>query len=424
MAEKIDIPDDVDSIALKFLDLNGMAREIRIPPDMIEVALEDGISYDSSNVGFTDVSQSDMVAIPDPDTYKIMNYENEKLAVFLCKMYWPDGSDFEGDPRYLLDTTIKGLREEGISVRVKPEYEFHLLKEGSYEPIDAGRYIDGRTGYTGIIGKLAKVMKEYGIRVEKIHHEVGKGQYEIEPLPYDDPVKAADEFVFIKEIVKKEARENGAHATFMPKPVVGDAGNGLHIHISLLKDGEYMFSPSELNEKAKGFVGGLLHHAKALSGVCCPTINSYKRLVPGFEAPVYISWGGENRSVLVRIPAYGNEEEKRGRVEYRASDASANIYLLLNSLITAGIDGMKRGLDPGDEVRENLYDLKEREIHDMGIDVLPNNLNEALNHLESDEVIARSLGESLPFYLNLKREEILEFSRDVTDWEMERYIDY
>lgn len=424
MTKNVDLPEDIDSIALKFLDLKGKAREIRIPPDMLDVALKDGISFDSSNVGFTDVSQSDMVAIPDPDTGKIMHYDEEKLAIFLCDLYWPDGSYFKGDPRYLLGDTIEKLAEKGISVRVKPEYEFHLLDEETFEPIDAGRYIDGRTGYTGIIGKLAKVMKEYDIRVEKIHHEVGKGQYEIEPLPYDSSIKAADEFIFIKEIIKKEARENGYLATFMPKPVVGEAGNGLHVHMSLHKNGEYMFSPGELNEEARGFVGGLLYHAKALSAVCCPTINSYKRIVPGFEAPVYISWGGENRSVLVRIPAYGSEEEEKGRIEFRASDASTNIYLLLNSLITAGMDGIENSIDPGKEVKKNLYGLKEKEIRDMGIDVLPNNLNEALNHLEEDEVIAESMGESLPFYLDLKREEILEFSRDVTDWEMEKYIDY
>lgn len=424
MSSDFTLPDDVDSVALKFLDLNGKVREIRIPPDRMDLILEDGISFDSSNVGFTDVSESDMVAITDPSNHKIMEYDGEKIAIFLCEIHWPDGSVFKGDPRNMLKKTVNELAEKGISIKVKPEYEFNLLDEDTMEPIDVGRYIDGRTGYTNLIGKIGKTVEEYDIEVEKVHHEVGKGQYEIEPLPYDDPMKAADDFIFVKELVKKRAQENDCYATFMPKPVVGEPGNGLHVHISLLEDGEYMFSPAELNEEAKGFVGGLLEHAKALSAVCCPTINSYKRLVPGYEAPVYISWGGENRSVLVRIPAYGNKEEAKGRVEFRASDASANIYLLLNSLIQAGMNGIEKGLEPGDEIEENLYDMREHEIQAMGIETLPSNLNEALQELKKDEIVKDSLGKSYEHYLRLKKEEILEFSREVTEWETEKYLEY
>ncbi len=424
MTDQVELPEDIDSIALKFLDLQGKSRDIRIPPDMLDIVLEDGISFDSSNVGFTDVSESDMIAIPDPETKKIINYGGEKVAIFLCEMYWPDGTYFKGDPRYMLKQTINELEERGIKVHVKPEYEFHLLDEETHEPIDTGKYIDGRIGYTGMIGELTRVMREYDFNIEKVHHEVGEGQYEIEPLPYHDPLKAADEFMFIKEIVKKEAMENEKYATFMPKPVAKQAGNGLHIHLSLFKDGDYMFSPDELNEEASGFVAGLLEHAKALSAVCSATINSYKRLVPGYEAPVYISWGGENRSVLVRIPAYGSSEEEKGRIEFRAGDASTNIYLMLNSLIHAGIDGMDKGLEPGEEVKENLYDMRESEIKDRGIETLPNNLNEALQELENDPVIKQSLGETYEYYTRIKRQEILDFSRDITDWELENYIDY
>ncbi len=424
MAENTDLPDDIDSVALKFLDLQGKAREIRIPPDMFDLVCEDGISFDSSNVGFTSVSKSDMIAIPDPSTQKILYYGDEKVAVFLCEMFWPDGSYFKGDPRYMLKQTIDELAEEGIEINIKPEYEFHLLDADTREPIDTGRYIDGRIGYTGMIGELTKVMRDYDFNIEKVHHEVAPGQYEIEPLPYDDPIEAADDFVYIKEIVKNEARKQNVLATFMPKPVPKEAGNGLHVHMSLFKDGEYMFSPDELNDKAAGFIGGILKHAKALSAVCSPTINSYKRLVPGYEAPVYISWGGENRSVLVRIPAYGSAEEEKGRIEFRAGDASSNIYLMLNSLIHAGIDGMDRELDPGEEISENLYDMKEKEIKDMGIDFLPNNLNEALQELEKDPVVKQSLGESYKYYKKMKHQEILDFSREVTDWELNNYLDF
>ncbi|MFO8110576.1 MAG: glutamine synthetase family protein [Thermoplasmata archaeon] len=424
MENKLSLPKDIDSIALKFLDLRGRVREIRIPPDMFPLVAEDGVSFDSSNVGFTDVSQSDMVVVPDPKAFNLMDYGNEKIAVFLCEMYWPDGSYFKGDPRYMLKNTLKKLADKGISVRIKAEYEFHLLHKDTYEPIDKGRYIDGRTEYSSLISKISRSLAGYDIPVEKIHHEAGGGQYEIEPLPYNDPIKAADDFILIKELIKKIARDNDMIATFMPKPVSNEPGNGLHIHISLVQDGELMFSPGELNDAAKGFIGGLLKHAPGLSAICCPTINSYKRLVPGYEAPVYICWGGENRSVLVRIPSYGNKEEKKGRIEYRAGDASANIYLLMNAMISAGLDGMKRGLDPGQEIDQDLFALRESEIQELDIDTLPTSLQESLHHLEEDDFLMQTLGESAQYYLNEKRKEILDFSREITQWEINSYLEY
>ncbi len=424
MSKNVEIPDEVDSLALKFLDIKGKPREIRVPVEMYDVVREDGMSFDSSNVGFSDVSESDMIAVPQPSTMKVLDYGNEKVAVFLCETRWPDGTAFKGDPRYMLRKTMEELSERGIKIRVKPEYEFHILDHETYEPIDGGHYIDGRTRNTYMVGEMAKAMKKYDFKVEKIHHEVAPGQYEIEPLPYDDPLQAADEFIFIRDIIKQKSAENGAFATFMPKPLPGEAGNGFHVHMSLYENGDYMFSPKELNEKAAGFIGGLLDHAKALSAVVSPTINSYKRLVPGYEAPVYISWGGENRSVLIRIPAYGSSEQKKGRIEYRAGDASANIYFMLNSLIHAGIDGMERSLDPGDEVKEDLFVKSDEEIKNRGIDFLPSDLDEALEELKDDQVIKESLGESYKHYFRIKKEEVREFRQDVTDWELENYLDY
>jgi len=424
MSEDIEILDEVDSVALKFLDIQGKPREIRIPPETFDVVKEEGMSFDSSNLGFSDVSQSDMIAVPIPSTMRILDHGTEKVAVFLCEMRWPDGSPFKGDPRYLLRKTMEELSERGIEIHVKPEYEFHLLDRETFEPIDSGHYIDGRTDQTRMIGELSKAMDEYDFSVEKIHHEVAPGQHEIEPLPYDDPLEAADDFLFIREIVKEKAAENGVFATFMPKPLSGEAGNGFHVHMSLFEDGEYMFSSDELNEKSAGFLGGLLDHAEALSAVVSPTINSYKRLVPGYEAPVYISWGGENRSVLVRIPAYGTEEQKKGRIEYRAGDASANIYFMLNSLIRAGMDGMKKSTDPGEEVAEDLFTVEDRNIKDRGIGFLPSSLSEALDELEDDEVIKDSLGESYKHYMRMKRNEVEQFQLEVTDWELRNYLDY
>ncbi|MFW6144654.1 MAG: glutamine synthetase family protein [Candidatus Natronoplasma sp.] len=424
MDKGVEIPEDVDCIALKFLDLNGKAREIRVPVEMWDVVKEDGMSFDSSNVGFADVSESDMVAVPDFSTMRISDREEEKIATCLCEMYWPDGSRFVGDPRYMLRKTMEELSEKGLEIKVKPEYEFHILNKETMEPFDDGRYIDGRVGYTDMVGKVSKAMREHGFEVEKVHHEAAPGQYEVEPLPYDDPLEAADEFIFIKEAIKREVKKNGLYATFMPKPVSNDAGNGFHVHMELFKDSEYLFSSDALNDEAGGFIAGLLKHAKALSAVVSPTLNSYKRLVPGYEAPVYISWGGENRSVLIRIPTYGSSEQKKGRIEYRAGDATCNIYLMLNSLIRAGMDGMERSLDPGKEVQEDLFKMSEEEIEERGIELLPSDLNEAIDELEKDEVVKESLGGSYQHYVTLKKEEMKEFKKSITDWEMENYIEY
>ncbi len=421
---RINLLEKVASVALKFMDLEGKTREIRIPSEIADVIVKDGISFDSSNLGFTSVSQSDMVALPDVNSLRYQERNGTKIAVLLCDFYWPDGKPFPGDPRGLLKSTLKSMKDEGFTFRVKPEYEFYLLDPNTLKPVDGGDYIDGHETSSTNIDWIYDAVRGEEFYIQKIHHEVGTGQYEIEPMPYDDPLKAADDFIFIKELVKKAARENGYIATFMPKPLVGEPGSGMHVHISVLKDGEFMFSPGKLNDDARGFVAGLLEHAKALSAICCPTVNSYKRLVPGYEAPVYIAWGGENRSVLVRIPAYGNLEEEKGRIEFRAGDASGNIYLMLNSLILAGMDGLKRSLEPGDELTQDLYKFSLEEILDMGLETLPVSLKEALDCLEEDTVIAGSMCEAYGYYLSLKRDEVREFERAVTDWEMKSYVDY
>ncbi len=423
-SKKVKLPEDIGSVALKFLDLCGKTREIRIPVEMLDTVVKDGMSFDSSNLGYTDVSNSDMVAVPDVDSMHIIEYEYEKVACFNCELHWPDGRLFDGDPRNLLKKTLADMSDKGYSFRIKPEYEFYVLDPETLEPVDDGRYIDGRSQSTMIVNLITRATRRYGIPVEKIHHEVGRGQYEIEPLPYDDPLKAADDFVIIKDIVKRTAEENGFFATFMPKPMEDDPGNGMHVHISVLKDGKFIFTPAELNDKAKGFVGGILQHARALTAVCCPTVNSYKRLVPGYEAPVYISWGGENRSVLVRIPAYGSDESEHGRIEFRAMDASGNFYLMLNSLITVGMKGLNEGLNPGEEVKEDLFELDVTEISKRGIRFLPSTLNEALLCLEEDEMVKKSMGESYPYFMRLKKQEVDGYRKAVTGWELYNYLEY
>ncbi len=424
MVEIPQIPIDVDSISLRFLNLLGKPCEIRVPKNMMETCINDGISFDSSNLGYTDISRSDMIAIPDVSTMKILRYEKDHIAAFLCDIHQPDGGRFKGDPRYLLKSTLEHYRVKGFTFHVKPEYEFYLLDRETKRPVDTGKYIDGRVDNTKLVGVLTKLLQNYDFGIEKVHHEVGPGQYEIETLPYSEPIKMADDFIIIKELIKKEALNRGILATFMPKPIAYTAGSGFHIHISLFKDGEFRLTTGDLNSYTKGFIGGLLKHAKALSALCLPTINSYKRIIPGYEAPVYISWGSSNRSTLVRIPAYSSSRESKGRIEYRGIDATVNVYLMMNSLICAGMDGIEKGMEPGKEMTENLFDIKDHALEGGLIDHLPTNLNESLVELAKDEVIKESLGEIFEPYVEMKRKEMSAFTKFVTDWELDNYLDY
>ncbi len=418
----IELPQEVGKISLRFLDMNGRVREIIIPTDMLDIAAKDGIGFDSSNLGYTDVSKSDMVAIPDIDSLRILQDGDEKLAVFICDLNWPDGRPFTGDPRRMLKKTLKDMDERGFAFHIKPEYEFYLLDSSTMEPVDDAGYIDGKSHASSITNAISREVFKLDIPIQKIHHEVGRGQYEIEPRPYEDTLKAADDHIFIKEIVKGTAEEHGAVATFMPKPSFTEPGSGMHVHITLLKDGKFI-SLKDSNNEMRGFIGGLLNHAKALTAICCPTVNSYKRLVPGYEAPVYIVWGGDNRSVLVRVPSYGNAEEEKGRAEFRAGDASGNFYLMLNSLLVAGMDGVDNEMDPGHHMEEDLFEMDPEEISKLGIEMLPENLGEALVCLENDTLLKESMGELYEHYMVLKRREWRKFNSAVTDWEFTEYLD-
>ncbi len=416
--ENIQVPDDVCSISLRFLDMDGGIREIIIPKDMLDIAAQDGVGFDSSNLGYSDVSQSDMVVKPDISTFRLIQDEDESIAIFMCHLYWPDGKPFMGDPRRMLKNTLDVCEKEGIIFHIKPEYEFFILDRETFEPIDGAGYIEGSSLASRITNKIALEIFKLNIPIQKVHHEVGNGQYEIEPRPYEDVLKSADDYALIKEVVKKTAEEHETIATFMAKPLQSEPGSGMHVHITMIKDGKFVTS-----EKMKHFIGGLLNHAKGLSAICCPSVNSYKRLVPGFEAPVYIAWGGDNRSVLVRIPSYGNIEEEKGRAEFRAGDASGNFYLMLNSLLVAGMAGLKEGIDPGHHVEQDLFDMDMEDIKKLGIDILPSNLGEALDSLEKDPVVVESLGELYPYYLNHKKKEWRRYKEAVTDWEFEEYLD-
>ncbi|BAA29433.1 type I glutamate--ammonia ligase [Pyrococcus horikoshii] len=421
-------------VQLIFVDINGMPKGMEVPITRLEEAIEEGIAFDGSSVpGFQGIEDSDLVFKADPSTYVEVPWDN------VARVYgyiYKDGKPYEADPRGVLRRTLERLEKLGIKVYIGPEPEFYLFKKnGSWEleiP-DVGGYFDILTldKAKDIKREIAEYMPYFGLTPEVLHHEVGKAQHEID-FRHDEALKTADNIVSFKYIVKAVAEMHGLYATFMPKPIYGMPGNGMHLHISLWKDGENIFKGEEgLSETALYFIGGLLKHAKALAAVTNPTVNSYKRLVPGYEAPVYISWGYKNRSALIRVPAFwGNG----ARIEYRCPDPSANSYLAFAAILMAGLDGIKHKIEPFAYVEENVYEMDEKRREEIGIDMLPENLGEALDELERDKVVKEALGGAYRNFVGYKRKEWEEYldyleaknlpkdTKNVTEWELERYF--
>ncbi|WP_188201338.1 type I glutamate--ammonia ligase [Thermococcus camini] len=421
-------------VQLVFVDINGVPKGMEIPGDRYEDALTEGIAFDGSSIsGFQRIEDSDLVLKPDPATYTEVPWEG------IARVYgyiYKDGSPYGADPRGVLREAIERLEKEGFRAYIGPEPEFYLFKKnGSWElqiP-DSGGYFDlvtldrART----LRREIALYMPSFGLVPEVLHHEVGKSQHEID-FRYDDALKTADNVVSFKYIVKAVAEMRGLYATFMPKPIHGFPGNGMHLHISLWRDGENAFIGEDgLSETALHFIAGILKHAKALAAVTNPTVNSYKRLVPGYEAPVYISWGYRNRSTLIRVPAFwGNG----ARIEYRCPDPSANPYLAFAAVLMAGLDGIKRRLEPEAYTEANVYEMSSEERARLGIGTLPGSLGEALDELKRDRVVREALGGAYGNFVEYKErewEDYLEYlaSRDipmetkkVTEWELERYF--
>ncbi|WP_148883012.1 type I glutamate--ammonia ligase [Thermococcus aciditolerans] len=421
-------------VQLVFVDINGVPKGMEIPVDRYEDALTEGIAFDGSSIsGFQRIEDSDLVLKPDPATYTEVPWEG------IARVYgyiYKDGSPYGADPRGVLRAAIERIEKEGFRAYIGPEPEFYLFKKnGTWElkiP-DSGGYFDlvtldrART----LRREIALYMRAFGLVPEVLHHEVGKSQHEID-FRYDEALKTADNIVSFKYIVKATAEMRGLYATFMPKPIHGFPGNGMHLHISLWKDGENAFIGEDgLSETALHFLGGLLKHARALSAVTNPTVNSYKRLVPGYEAPVYISWGYRNRSTLIRVPAFwGNG----ARIEYRCPDPSANPYLAFAAVLMAGLDGIKRRLEPEAYTEANVYEMEDSERAGLGIGTLPGSLGEALDELKRDRVVREALGGAYRNFVEYKErewEDYLEYlaSRDipqetkkVTEWELERYF--
>ncbi|MBI4172956.1 MAG: glutamine synthetase [Actinobacteria bacterium] len=423
----------VESMLLWFTDLEGHLKSFAITPNELEGALDDGMGFDGSSItGFNAIEESDMVAIPDPGSFQIMPWKpgETKVGCMICDVVTPDGVPYEGDPRYVLQKSLKRMQDMGFDTfNVGPELEYFLFKDGNgTETLDEGGYfaMTALDAATELRDETIKALESMGIQIEYHHHEVGPSQHEID-MRFAPALQMADHTITYRLIVKEIAAKNGVYATFMPKPLFGENGSGMHTHMSLFKDGRNAFFDPEdayhLSSVAKAFIAGQLRHARELSAVFAQWVNSYKRLVPGFEAPVYVAWSQRNRSALIRIPFYKPGSEQATRAEIRCPDPACNPYLTFACLLHAGLDGIEQGYELSDPMETNLYHLTAEERRELGIVSLPETLGEAIDELAGSELMARALGEHIfPRYIELKRKEWDEYRVQLTAWEMNRYL--
>lgn len=422
----------VKFIRLRFTDILGIPKNVEIPTREFKKALEGKIMFDGSSIqGFVRIEESDMYLKPDYSTFTINPWEEEKdVARITCDIYNPDGSPFEGCPRNNLKRVVEEVKEMGYSTNIGPEVEFFLFfrdenGKATTKTHDQGGYFDllpidlGEEARRDMVIALEKL----GFEVEASHHEVAPGQHEID-FKYCDALTAADRIMTLKLTSKTIALKHNLHVTFMPKPIFGICGSGMHTHLSLFKNGENIFyDPNgkyRLSQEALYFIGGLLKHAKGFTAITNPLVNSYKRLTPGYEAPVYIAWSERNRSPLVRIPA---ERGVGTRAELRNPDPSCNPYLAFAVILKAGIDGIKKQIDPGEPVTQNIYTMSQEEKKSLGIENLPSTLNQALDELEKDEVVKSGLTDHiLTNYFEAKRKEWETYRIQVHQWELDRYL--
>lgn len=426
--------EDVEFIRLQFTDLFGTLKNVAITKSQLAKALDNKIMFDGSSIeGFARIEESDMYLYPDYDTFEILPFRPNqgKVARMICDVYKPDGTQLESDPRYILKKVIKEAADMGFTFNVGPECEFFLFHTDDYgNPTtvthENGGYFDlgptdlGEDARRDIVLNL----EEMGFEVEASHHEVAPAQHEIN-FKYSEALETADRIMTYKLTVKSIAKRHGLYASFMPKPKYGVCGSGMHINMSLIKGDKNAFVDEEdelgLSDVAYGFIAGIMEHIRAMSAITNPIVNSYKRLVPGYEAPTYIAWSATNRSPLIRVPA------SRGmstRLELRCPDCATNPYLAIAVCLAAGLDGIKRGLKPVDSVQKDIYTMSEEERAEANIKELPKNLYEAIEEMKKSSFMKEVLGEGVfKKYIRAKEEEWMEYTSQVTDWEIERYLD-
>jgi glutamine synthetase len=424
---------DVKFIRLWFTDILGVLKGFAITVGELEKALEQGMGFDGSSIeGFARIDESDMIAMPDPDTFRLLPWrptEHNAVARMFCDVLKPTGEPFQGDPSWVLKKNLKIAADMGYTFYVGPELEYFYFKDSNgTEPLDKGGYFDmiPLDAASDLRRETVLTLEKMGIEVEYSHHEVADSQHEID-VRYTDAMTMANNVMTYRLVVKQIALNQGVYATFMPKPVFGINGSGMHVHQSLFKDGKNAFfdakDPMYLSQTAKYYIAGLLKHAPEITAITSQWVNSYKRLVPGYEAPVYISWAKRNRSDLIRVPEYQPGKENATRIEYRSPDPACNPYLTFSVMLAAGLDGIKNKLPIPDPIEENVYEMSDEEREKRGIKTLPGSLWEAVELARNSKLVRETLGEHVfnAFIAN-KKIEWDKYRTRVTDYEIKKYL--
>jgi|UniRef100_A0A7C5ENK4 glutamine synthetase len=422
----------VSFIQLWFTDVLGMLKSFAIRPSELEEALTEGMGFDGSSIeGFARIEESDMIAKPDPSTFQLLPWRPQEQPVgrMFCDILEPTGQPYPGDPRYAFKRMLARARDQGYTFYLGPELEyFYFASHESPEILDKAGYFDTTPLDRGNAFRRETIMalEQMGIRVEYSHHEVAYSQHEID-LRYDEGLRMADKVMTYKVAVKEIARQHGVYATFMPKPIQGINGSGMHTHQSLFRGDQNAFwdpdDPYHLSQVAKGYIAGLLAHAREITAVCNQWVNSYKRLVPGYEAPVYISWARRNRSTMIRVPMYKPGKEVATRIEFRAPDPACNPYLAFAVMLAAGLKGMEGGYPLPEPVEEDIYHMPKKERERLGIQDLPGSLFEAILEMEKSELVREALGDHIFFkFIENKKIEWDNYRLHVSQYEVERYL--
>ncbi|MFA5078733.1 MAG: glutamine synthetase family protein [Dehalococcoidia bacterium] len=423
---------DIKFINLWFTDILGFLKSFSITIEELERAMEEGMGFDGSSIeGYARIDESDMIAMPDPDTFQLLPWRPKEQSVgrMFCDIYKPEGKPFEGDPRYILKQNLKRAADLGYTFYVGPELEFFYFKNSSStEILDSGGYFDlvPLDMAVDLRRQTVLALEEMGIGIEYSHHEVAPSQHEID-MRYTDALTMADNVMTYRLVVKQVAMENGVYATFMPKPIFGENGSGMHVHQSLFKGDRNAFfdknDPFHLSKIARSYIAGLLKYAPEITAVTSQWVNSYKRLVPGYEAPVYISWARRNRADLIRVPEYKPGREMATRMEYRSPDPACNPYLVFSVMLAAGLEGIEKELEPPTPVEENVYQMSEEQRRRRGIKTLPGSLSQAIALTEKSALVKRALGDHLfNAFIKNKKVEYNNYRIQVTEYEIKKYL--
>ena len=426
---------NIDFLRLQFTDILGVVKNVSVPAHQAEKAFTEGIYFDGSSIeGFVRIQESDMRLVPDPETFAVLPWRDDGdsgAARLICDIVDTDGEPFVGGPRQVLKSVLEKADEMGYTVSIGPEPEFFLFKtddqgNATTIPHDNGGYFDlaPKDLASDVRKEIIFTLEEMGFEIEASHHEVAEGQHEIN-FKYADALTTADNIATFRAVVRAVAAQHDLHATFMPKPIAEINGSGMHSHISLFDEDGNAFADDDdefnLSETAYQFMGGVLNHAQAFTAVTNPTVNSYKRLVPGYEAPIYVAWSDTNRSALVRVPDAAGVS---ARFEVRSPDPSCNPYLGYAALIAAGLHGIETDADPGEPVQEDIYEFDDAKRKEYGIDTLPPNLGSAVDELDGDEVVTEALGPHVSEkFVEAKSQEFSEYLTQVSEWEEDRYLE-